>query len=395
MLALELGELEELRATRDLDNKAERRRDALARDAHRRTRYAQGFALAARDIVAGDGVVEAPRLFRAFDAVAGLDKAPFRRGPSEHLTPPLLAQMATAFYRALGDPGYAVNILLLTWPIKNSSGLRTNVPTEAADWGEILMLAQMRRMIEFLRALGIARPRFVCLTDGVVYSKYLGPYLDPAQALFYRENVRSFRNALGLADAVLIADAEQLLRGVPGFDAALRDVRARLDAAETSDARVRAKLVSLTRSFLFHLHAHDEDLDLLAKIVNASLRDQRLPTPAERAEQERLWRKAAADARWYAAHLLLMSALDVVRHGVAMPYVRATVHPKPGQFAPAPVNVRDFADLPYHRKPLLRAGANPLNLDTYLGVNLWADPGLQYVDVYVGGNHAPFLGVRA
>jgi len=73
--------------------------------------------------------------------------------------------------------------------------------------------------------------------------------------------------------------------------------------------------------------------------------------------------------------------------------LRATVHPKPGQFAPAPVNVRDFTDLPYHRKPLLKAGASPLNLDTYLGVNLWSHPGLRFVDVRVGGNRDPFLGV--
>jgi len=84
----------------------------------------------------------------------------------------------------------------------------------------------------------------------------------------------------------------------------------------------------------------------------------------------------------------------VVRALVAVPHIRATVHPKPGQFAPAPVNVRDFTDLPYHRKPLLRAGSDPLNLDTYVGANLWADPSLRFVDVYVGANRSPFLGVR-
>jgi hypothetical protein len=58
------------------------------------------------------------------------------------------------------------------------------------------------------------------------------------------------------------------------------------------------------------------------------------------------------------------------------------------------VNARDFNDLPYHRKPFLRSGANPLNLDTYIGANLWADPERRFVDVYVGPDRSPFLGVQ-
>ena len=226
-----------------------------------------------------------------------------------------------------------------------------------------------------------------------MYSKYLGPY-PRALPLFYRENVRQFRGALGLAGRVLIVDAEQLLRRIPGFDAALISVRAVLDRAEAERPRVREKIMSLIRSFLFHIRGCDEDVSLLTKVVNACLQGRELETPGQRAEQRRIWQKAAADARWYATHLLLMSALDVVRGLVAVPYIRATVHPKPGQFAPAPVNVRDFTDLPYHRKPLLPARANPLNLDTYLGLNLWADPSLRFVDVFVGANRSPFLGVR-
>lgn len=392
-LAMELAELNVLSRAGTLDERAARRRDALGRAAQRRARYARAFALAARQLATRHGRVDARQLFHAFNAVAGLDKAPFRHGPSEHLTSALLAELATQFYELLRDPDHTVSLLLLTFPIKNSSGLRTNVPTEAADFGEVLMLAQFRRMLEFLRTLGFERVRIICLTDGIVYSRYLGPY-DRAQAVLYRENVRRFRDALGLAGSVLIVDAEHLLHGVPGFDEALARMHVALEAAERCDARVQRKLLSLTRSFLFHLHARDEDLDLLVKVVNACLRDERLSTPGERAEQDRLWTKAATDARWYAAHLLLMSALDAVRQVVATPYVRATVHPKPGQFAPAPVNVRDFTDLPYHRKPLLRAGANPMNLDTYLGVNLWSDPSLRFVDVCVGSNRAPFLGVR-
>jgi len=213
--------------------------------------------------------------------------------------------------------------------------------------------------------------------------------------VFYRENVRQFRNALGLAGRVLIVDAENLIRRIPEFDAALGRMRAALDRAEAESDLVHRKVLSLIRSFLFHIRAEGEDVELLAQIVNASLQGRELDTPGARAEQRRIWEKAAQDARWYAAHLLLMSALDAVRNLVAVPYIRATVHPKPGQFAPAPVNGHDFNDLPYHRKPLLRAGANPLNLDTYIGANLWADPTLRFVDVYVGENRSPFFGVCA
>jgi hypothetical protein len=391
-LAEELGELLSLERAAELDEKRRRRRDELARDQARRQRYATAFALAVRRLATERRPVKASQLFRAFDVVAGLDKAPFRRGPSEHLTPGLLATMAVEFYRALEDPAYIVSFLMLTFPIKNSSGLRTNVTTEAADLGEVLMLAQFRRILAFLTELGIPNARFICLTDGIVYSRYLGPY-DRIQAVFYRENVRQFRDALGLAGRALIVDAEHLLRRIPEFDQALHRVRVALDRAEAESVVVQRKILSLIRSFLFHIHARGEDLDLLAKVVNACLQGRELDTRGERAEQQRIWEKAAYDARWYAAHLLLMSALEVVRNLVDVPYIRATVHPKPGQLAPAPVNVRDFTDLPYHRKPLLREGANPLNLDTYLGVNLWADPSLRFVDVYVGENRSPFLGV--
>ena len=107
-----------------------------------------------------------------------------------------------------------------------------------------------------------------------------------------------------------------------------------------------------------------------------------------------MWIKATDDARWYAAHLIVMAALGGVGRLLRGSFIRATVHPKPGQYAPAPVNARDFNDLPYHRKPLLRAGANALNLDTYIGANLWADPDRRFVDVYLGTNRAPFLGIQ-
>lgn len=392
VLAEEIGERVRLEQSGELDDKRQKRLDELVRDHRRRQRYAAAFALAVRRLSA-TRLVHAALLSRAFEAAAGLDKIPFRRGPSEYMTAELLATMAVEFYRTLEDPGHVVTFLMLTFPVKNSSGLRTNVPTEAADFGEILMLAQIRRLLQFLRELGFPNVRFACLTDGIVYTRYLGPY-SRTLPVFYRENVRQFRNALGLAGRVLIVDAENLLARIPRFDAALVHVRSALDAAERERPRVRAKIDSLIRSFLFHIRGADEDVELLAKVVNAWLSGRELPTPGQRAEQRRIWDKAATDARWYASHLLLMSALDVVRNLVATPFIRATVHPKAGQFAPAPVNVRDFTDLPYHRKPLLRAGLSPLNIDTYHGVNLWTDPGLKFVDVYVGENRSPLLGVK-
>jgi len=391
-IAEDAGELIRLQGREDLDTAGRRRHHALAREFARRRRYAAAFALAARRLAAA-GPVESARLYRALDAVAGLDKAPFRRGPSEHLTPDLLAQMGVEFYRALADPSYRVTFLLLTFPIKNSSGLRTNVPTEAADAGELLMLAQLRRLLEFLTALGLPNVRFVCLTDGIVYSRYLGPY-DRLQAAYYRENVRHLRDALALAGRVVIVDADPLLRRIPSFDRLLDHAHDVLVRAERESAAVQRKLLSLTRSFLFHIHTRDADPALLARIVNASLQGRELAGVAESAEQRRVWDKAADDARWYAAHLVVMAAVGGVGSLLRGSFIRATVHPKPGQYAPAPVNARDFNDLPYHRKPLLRAGANPLNLDTYVGANLWADPHRRFVDVYVGANRAPFLGVE-
>jgi hypothetical protein len=391
-IAGDVGELIRLEAQSSHSAATQRRHEALAREFARRCRYAAAFALAAGRLTI-DGRIDFSKLYRAFDAVAGLDKAPFRRGPSEHLTPELLAHMGLEFYRGLADPTYQVTFLLLTFPIKNSSGLRTNVSTEAADAGELLMLAQLRRLLEFLAALGLPNVRFVCLTDGIVYSRYLGPY-DRLQAIYYRENVRHFRDALGLANRVVIVDADPLLRRIPMFERLLHHAHTILERAERQYATVQRKLLSLTRSFLFHIHTRDADPVLLAKIVNASLQGRALTDVEESAEQQRIWSKATDDARWYAAHLIVMAALGGVGRLLRGSVIRATVHPKPGQYAPAPVNARDFNDLPYHRKPLLRAGTNPLNLDTYIGANLWADRQRRYVDVYVGTNRAPFLGVQ-
>ena len=390
--AAETAELLALEDRASSDAPSQHRRALLARDYSRRCRYARAVALAARTL-ATERAVDLRALYRAFDAVAGLDKAPFRRGPSEYLTPEFLAEMAVEFYHSLRDPHHVVTFLLLTFPIKNSSGLRTNVTTEAADAGELLMLAQLRRLLEFLRALGLPNVRFVCLTDGIVYSRYLGPY-DRLQAVYYRENVRHFRNVLGLAGRVLIVDADPVLRRIAGFENLLRHAHTVLEVAAQAHPNVSRKLLSLTRSFLFHIHAYDADRVLLARIVNAGLRGELLDEPRDRLEQNRIWKKAAYDARWYAAHLIVMAAIGGVARLVKSRVIRATVHPKAGQYAPAPVNVRDFTDLPYHRKPLLKAGANPLNLDTYIGANLWADPERRFVDVYLGGNRSPFLAVQ-
>ncbi|HEU5322759.1 MAG TPA: L-tyrosine/L-tryptophan isonitrile synthase family protein, partial [Methylomirabilota bacterium] len=321
-VAEETAELDHLEQTPGADVAAQRRRDALVREHRRRARYARAFALAARQLAARE-TVQAPLLYRAFEAVAGLDKAPFRRGPSEHLTAELLAGMAVQFYRALTDPSHVVTFVLLTFPIKNSSGLRTNVATEAADAGELLMLAQLRRLLQFLGELGLPRVRFVCLTDGIVYSRYLGPY-DRLQAVYYRENVRKFRDALGLAGRVVIADADPLLQRLPRFEAILAYAHAMLARAEREHETVRRKLLSLTRSFMFHIHARDADTELLARIVNASLRGQDLEKPPEAAEQQRMWVKAVDDARWYAAHLVTMAAVGGVTQLIEGDVIRAT-----------------------------------------------------------------------
>jgi hypothetical protein len=198
-IADEAGEHGRLVRRMDLDLKARRRLEDLDREHRRRRRYAKAFALAVRDLSAAGRPVSIPQLVRAFDAIAGLDKIPFRRGPSEHLTAELLASMAREFYHALDDPERVVTFLLLTFPIKNSSGLRTNVATEAADFGDLLMLAQLRRLLQFLKELGWPNVRFVCLADGIVYGKYLGPY-PRALPVFYRGNV-SFGTRWVSADA--------------------------------------------------------------------------------------------------------------------------------------------------------------------------------------------------
>ena len=273
------------------DDRSRGRLALLAREHARRRRYAAAYTIAARRLLAEGVRPDAARLFRAFHAAAGLDKKPFRRGPSDHLTAEFLAHMAVEFYRGLADPRYVVSFVMLTFPMKNSSGLRTNTATEAADFGEVLMLAQLRRLIEFLKALGLPNVRFICLADGLVYSRYLGPY-PRLQPIFYRENIRRFRDALGLAGRVLIVDAANLVRRVPDFDTLLLRVRLALDRAECDSARVREKLGTLTRSFLFHIHARDEDVELLARVVNACLqgRDLERPRRAHRAAPH-LWRR--------------------------------------------------------------------------------------------------------
>ncbi len=231
--------------------------------------------------------------------------------------------------RQIAD-GEPLQFVLPSFPFKHNNPVK--VGRRSADMAEVLCLSNL---YEACLALGhVYEPgaRFVIVCDGLVYREMFG--ITRHEALTYRERVREMVGQLGYDDAIEIADMEDLVASRRAdFDVVeerLRPVFAQWWRGHPEDLR-RASLIQASSANLNTSGSVSHDL------LQMTVRDVLLETDDADAVStlERIKRgtvdRAEQGAFEFALFLYVLKELDLV--GSCYPRaVRATVHPKPGQW---------------------------------------------------------------
>lgn len=228
------------------------------------------------------------------------------------------------------NAGAPIEFVLPSFPFKHNNPVK--VGRRSPDMAEVLCLSQLYGICRALAYVHEPGARFVIISDGLVYREMFG--ITRHEALTYRERVREMIGQLGYDDAIEITDMEDLVDARRAdFEIVERRLRPVFERwwRENPDDLRRASLIqastanlntsgSVTHDLL-QMTTKDVLLDTEERDAVDTLDTIRRGT-VERAEQ---------GAFEFALFLYVLKEIDLVRS--CYPHaVRATVHPKPGQW---------------------------------------------------------------
>ncbi len=228
---------------------------------------------------------------------------------------------------AEGEP---LQFVLPSFPFKHNNPVK--VGRRSADMAEVLCLSNLYEACLALGHVHEPGAKFVIVCDGLVYREMFG--ITRHEALTYRERVREMVGQLGYDDAIEIADMEDLVASRrEDFDAVerkLRPVFAQWWRSNPEDLR-RASLIQASSANLNTSGSVSHDLlQMTVKDVLLDTEEADAVSTLERIKRGTVER-AEQGAFEFALFLYVLKELDLV--GSCYPHaVRATVHPKPGQW---------------------------------------------------------------
>lgn len=228
------------------------------------------------------------------------------------------------------DDGSPIEFVLPSYPFKHKNPAK--VSRRSPDMAEVLCLCQLYEICHALRLVYPPGVRFVIISDGLVYRGMFG--VTEHETLSYRERVKEMIEQLGFGDAIEVVDMNDLVGSRRElFDVVagrLRPVFEQWWRTHPEDLR-RASLVSASAANINTSEAVTHDL------VQLATRDAVLGTSDEdvldnlEAVRGKTALRADQAAFEFALFLYVLKEIDLV--GSCFPRaVRATVHPKPGQW---------------------------------------------------------------
>jgi hypothetical protein len=197
---------------------------------------------------------------------------------------------------------------------------------------ELLCLCQLREICLALGRVHEPGAKFVIVSDGLVYREMFG--VTRHEALAYRERVKEMIVQLGFEDTIGVTDMEELVesRREP-FDFVeerLRPVFAEWWSANPKDLR-RASLISASAANVNTSESVTHDLVQMATKDAVLGPDGQNTLENFETIREQTVDRAEQGAFEFALFLYVLREIDLV--GSCYPgAVRATVHPKPGQW---------------------------------------------------------------
>lgn len=258
------------------------------------------------------------------------------------------ADESRALFRTILEPriqaGEPVEFVLPAFPFKLANPVK--VARREPDMAEVLCLSRMYEICQVIKAVYPPGARFCLISDGVAYAPLFG--VARVEAELYRRTCIEMINELGFQDALRIVDLQYLI-DARGEEFA--QVQAALEPAlrvwwrenphdprRASIIRSAASNLNLSRGIthdLIQLATHDLVLGAHDDDSLANLRRVR-SSIANRTEET---------AFRFVLLLYTLRETDLIKK--ACPgAIRATVHPKPGQWAPHLVN-RDSKVFPW------------------------------------------------
>lgn len=228
------------------------------------------------------------------------------------------------------DDGSPLEFVLPSYPFKHKNPAK--VSRRSPDMAEVLCLGQLYEICHAIRLVYDPGATFVIVSDGLVYRRMFGVTLH--ETLSYRERVREMITQLGFDDALEIIDMDELVDSRRELfdivESRLRPVFAQWWRTHRDDLR-RASLISASAANINTAESVTHDLvQLTTRDAVLGTREEGLIEHVEAIRNKTV--KRAEDAAFeFALFLYVLREIDLVQSYFPRA-IRATVHPKPGQW---------------------------------------------------------------
>lgn len=226
--------------------------------------------------------------------------------------------------------GSALEFVLPSFPFKHNNPVK--VARKSADMAEVLCLSQLYEICHALGRVYEPGARFVIVGDGMVYREMFG--VTEHEALTYRERVKEMIAQLGFADAIEVTDMQELIASRPGLfeyvEERLRPVFTEWWRTQPDDLRRLSLIQAATANLNTSVSVTHDLLQMTTKDVLLDTEHEDAISTLEAIKSGTVER-AEEGAFEFALFLYVLKEIDLV--GSCYPHaVRATVHPKPGQW---------------------------------------------------------------
>lgn len=228
------------------------------------------------------------------------------------------------------DDGSPIEFVLPSYPFKHKNPAK--VSRRSPDMAEVLCLSQLYEICQAVRLVYAPGAKFVIISDGLVYRGMFG--VTEHETVNYRERVKEMIKQLGFDDAIEVIDMADLVESRRDlFDTVARRLRPAFAQwwRTHPDSLRRASLISASAANINTAESVTHDL------VQLATRDAVLGTHEQgvldhlETVRGKTTERAEQAAFEFALFLYVLKEIDLV--GSCFPgAVRATVHPKSGQW---------------------------------------------------------------
>jgi pyoverdine/dityrosine biosynthesis protein Dit1 len=236
-----------------------------------------------------------------------------------------------------------LQFVLPSFPFKDQNPFRTASRADHIDFGEVALLIRLHSLALALAQIFPYGVKWLIVSDGLVYSDFLG--IAKEEAIRYRERLREWRNRLNLQQTIHILDYSEAIEHAGEFTVSLdgqdsssvtfaqvfdriRDI-IKSEIARGTNSLLSEKFAVAVRGMMWNINLRNLHLKYGHEALWAALTGSAAPSELVAAELSRQATEAAISYHCFNLASKTLRLLETV-----FPQgIRATVHPKLGQIA--------------------------------------------------------------